>query len=87
MDIPVDQAYQYWEENYVDIDYEDKLVESIDKEEAMPILNIDEVIKLKENLSDDARVFYAEHYDLAEELLKNSEFVQAEDQTSDSDEG
>lgn len=86
VDIPADQAYQYWEENYVDVDYEDKLVEGIDKNEAMPILSLDEVHKLKDNLSDDAKKFYAAHYGL-EELLQNPELMQSEDDAGNSNKG
>lgn len=79
VDVPLDQAYQYWEENYIDPDFESKVLESIDGETKAPILSLDEYAKLKDQMVPEVKDFYVRHYGL-QESLENAELMQGEDQ-------
>lgn len=68
VDVHPDQAFQYWEENYIDNDYEDKLADSIESPKKKALLSLEEYLKFKEKnqLSKEAIEFYEEYYKINE---------------------
>lgn len=64
VDISADQAYQYWEENYIDSNFEQKVFDQIEKGKDIKILTLDEYHKFEEQLTEEVKEFYQNYYKL-----------------------
>lgn len=64
VDISADQAYQYWEENYIDNNFEQKVFDEIEKSKDMKVLTLDEYYKFEDQLTEETKEFYQNLYKL-----------------------
>ncbi len=70
VDIPLDAAFEYWEENYVNENYEDKFISELTSKKEEDTLSFKEFLRLKEQLTDEVRQYYEKLF--AKQLIENT---------------